>query len=69
MREVSGEAVVSAGRDEGAAIEIGHSEARETLFVSDETIKYVDSSFCRKDWRHRILCSFEGAGVRDMKEG
>ena len=34
--------------------------------MGDETIKYVDSSFCRKDCRHRILCSFEGAGVRDI---
>ena len=35
--------------------------------MGDETIKYVDSSFCRKDRRHRILCSFEGAGVRDIE--
>ena len=33
----------------------------------NETIKYVDSSFCRKDRRHRVLCSFEGAGVRDIE--
>ena len=39
-----------------------------TVFVGDETIKYVDiaSSFC-KDHRHRILCSFEGAGVMDIE--
>ena len=37
------------------------------VFVVDETIKYVDSSFCRKDRRHRILCSFEGAGVGDIE--
>jgi len=36
-------------------------------FCGDETIKYVDSSFCRKDRRYRILCSFEGAGVRDIE--
>ena len=35
--------------------------------MGDEIIKYVDSSFCRKDCRHRILCSFEGAGVRDIE--
>uniref|UniRef100_A0A8C4QGC4 SGNH hydrolase-type esterase domain-containing protein n=1 Tax=Eptatretus burgeri TaxID=7764 RepID=A0A8C4QGC4_EPTBU len=37
------------------------------VFVADEMMKYVDSSFCRKDCRHRILCSFEGAGVRDIE--
>ena len=36
-------------------------------FLGDETIKYVDSSFCRKDRRHRILGSFEGAGVWDIE--
>ena len=30
-------------------------------------IKYVDSSFCRKDRRHRILCGFEGAGVKGIE--
>ena len=34
--------------------------------MGDEIIKYVDSSFCKKNCRHRILCSFEGAGVRDI---
>ena len=32
-----------------AAIEIGRNEILETIFVGDETIKYVDSLFCRKD--------------------
>ena len=31
------------------AIEIGRNEVREIVFVGDEIIKYVDSSFCRKD--------------------
>ena len=35
--------------------------------MGDEIIKYVDSSFCRKDRRHRIMCNFEGAGVRDIE--
>ena len=35
--------------------------------MGDETIKYVDSSFCRKYHRQRILCSFEGAGIRDIE--
>ena len=35
--------------------------------MGDETIKYVDPSFCRKDCRHRILFSFEGAGVGDIE--
>ena len=57
--------VASVGSGEDAAIEIGRNEVWKTIFVGDETIKYVDSSFCRKD--HRILCSFEGAGVRDVE--
>ena len=35
--------------------------------MGDEINKYVDSSFCRKDCGHRILCGFEGAGVRDIE--
>ena len=35
--------------------------------MGDEIIEYVDSSFCRKDCGHRILCSFEGSGVRDIE--
>ena len=35
--------------------------------MGDETTKYVNPSFCRKDHKHRILCSFEGAGVRDIE--
>ena len=35
--------------------------------MGDEIIEYVDSSFCRKDHRHRILRSFEGAVVRDIE--
>ena len=35
--------------------------------MGDETIKYVDSSFCRKDRRQRIICSFEGAGVMGIE--
>ena len=34
--------------------------------MGDETIKYVDSSFC-KECRHGILCSFEIVGVRDIE--
>ena len=63
----SGGCVVGVGSGEGAAIEIGIHAVWETVFVGDETIKYVYSSFCRKDHRHRILCSFEGAGVRDVE--
>ena len=44
---------------EGLAIEIGRNEVWETVFVGDETIKFGDSSFCRKDRRHIITCSFE----------
>ena len=35
--------------------------------MGDEMIKYVDSFFCRRDRRHRILCSFEGARVRNIE--
>ena len=42
----------------GAEIEIARHEEWETVLLGDETIKYVDSSFCRKDRRDRILCSF-----------
>ena len=55
------------GSGEGAAIEIGRNEVWETAFVDDETIKYVDSSFCRQDRRDGVLCSCEGAGVRDIE--
>ena len=63
----SGGGAVGAGSGDGAAIEIGRHEVWETVFVGDSMIKYVDSSFCRKDCRHRILCIFEGAGVRDIE--
>ena len=39
----------------GAAIEIGRNEVWETVFVGDETNKYVDSSFCRKDCRQNSV--------------
>ena len=55
------------GSGVGAEIEIGRNEVWETVFVGDDILKYVDSSFCRKDCRYRILCSFEGAGVRDIE--
>ena len=45
----SGGCVAGVGSGEGAAIEIGIHAVWETVFVGDETIKYVDSSFCRKD--------------------
>ena len=54
-----------AGSGGCAAIEVGRNEVWERVFVGDEIIKYVDSSFCRKDCRYRILCSFEG--VRDIE--
>ena len=63
----SGGGAVGAGSGGGAAIEIGRHEVWETVFVGDEMIKYVDSSFCRKDCRRRFLCSFEGARVRDIE--
>ena len=59
------QAVESEGIGEDTAMEIGRNEVWETVFVSDETM-YVDSSFCMKDQRHKILCSFEGTGVRDI---
>ena len=62
-----GGGAAGAGSGVGAEILIGIYEVWETVFVGDETIKYVDSSFCWKDRRHRILCSFEGAGVRDIE--
>ena len=55
-----------AGSGGCVAIEVGRNEVWERVFVGDEIIKYVDSSFCRTDCEHRILCSFEGAGVRDI---
>ena len=48
----SGRGAVGAGSGGGAAIEIGRNEVWETVFVGDEIIKYVDSSFCSKDCRH-----------------
>ena len=35
--------------------------------MGDETMRYVDSSSCRKSRRHRILHSFKGAEVRGIK--
>ena len=49
MGASSGDVAVGVGSGDGAAIEIGINEVWETAFVGDETIKYVDSSFCRKD--------------------
>ena len=65
----AGSGVGAAGEESGvgAEIEIGGHEVWETVFVGDEIIEYVDSSFSMKDRRHRILCSFEGAGVRDIE--
>ena len=45
----NGESAVTEGHTEGTAIEIGRNEVWETVFVGDEIIKYVDSSFSRKD--------------------
>ena len=64
----SGGDAVGAGRGECVAIEIGRNEVWETVFVGDKMIKYVYSSFCRKDCRRRIICSFEGAAVRDIEQ-
>ena len=50
-------------------MEIGRNEVWETVFVGDETIKYVDSSFLRKDRTHGILCSFEERDFGTLKEG
>ena len=40
----------------------GMNKVRETVFVGDETFKYVDSSSCRKDRTHSCVL-FEGTGV------
>jgi len=41
---------VGAGTGEGGAIEIGRNEFWGTVFVGDETIKCVDSSFYTWCW-------------------
>ena len=63
----SGDGAAGAHSGDGAAIEIGRNDVWETIFVVDSAIKYVDSSFCRKDHKRRIMCSFDGAGVRNIK--
>jgi len=62
-----GEDALTVGSGEGTAIEIGRNEVCETVFVGDETMKYVVSSFFRKHCGDIIMCSFERAGVRDIE--
>ena len=50
-----GRGAVSAGSGGCAAIEVGRNEVWETVFVGDEIIKYVDSSFCRTDCRQNSV--------------
>ena len=57
------------GSGVGVEIEIGRHEVWETVFVGDETIKYVDSSFCRQIVDIEFCVVLKERELGTLKEG